>query len=209
MVDITSEEMTRLHKIWFASREMGLLEQILYIFNIDRDGRINEMPVFAEMLASLKKEYQSQSGYEVVSLDEFKTKLLPGHFTVVSGVAASGKTTFCKMLSNSYMMCQGKIGLYELSHSGLFAQTDIMTYDEMGRSAISTDIASKNLKKNMKGCIGHWLIVSITPPMLGYDTVICIDRPGEVRNIYFAQAKIGQNKYLVLVPHYRHYLGVD
>ena len=187
--------------------KMERLETILYMFRRFELGKFDSGSVL-ETNPLLEKEYERRYGYEVISIDKFKTKLLPGRFTIVSGVVASGKTTFCKMLSNSYMMCQGKIGLYELSHSGLFAQTDIMTYDEMGRYASSTDVASKNLKKIMKGCIGHWLIVSITPPMLGYDTVICIDRPGEVRNIYFAQAKIGQNKYLVLVPHYRHYLGV-
>ena len=188
--------------------KMERLETILYMFRRFELGKFDSGSVL-ETNPLLEKEYERRYGYEVISIDKFKTKLLPGRFTIVSGVPASGKTAFCKMLSDSYMMCQGKIGLYELSHSGLFAQTDIMTYDEMGRYASSTDVASKNLKKIMKGCIGHWLIVSITPPMPRYDAVICIDRPGEVRNIYFAQAKIGQNKYLVLVPHYRHYLGVD
>ena len=180
--------------------KMERLETILYMFRRFELGKFDSGS-FLEMNPLLEKEYERRYGYEVISIDKFKTKLLPGRFTIVSGVAASGKTAFCKMLSDSYMMCQGKIGLYELSHSGLFAQTDIMTYDEMGRYASSTDAASKNLKKIMKGCIGHWLIVSITPPGPGYDEIVCYATRILDSRIYYAEAKIGSTKYIIKIPH--------
>ena len=180
--------------------KMERLETILYMFRRFELGKFDSGS-FLEMNPLLEKEYERRYGYEVISIDKFKTKLLPGRFTIVSGVPASGKTAFCKMLSDSYMMCQGKIGLYELSHSGLFAQTDIMTYDEMGRYASSTDAASKNLKKIMKGCIGHWLIVSITPPGPGYDEIVCYATRILDSRIYYAEAKIGSTKYIIKIPH--------
>ena len=180
--------------------KMERLETILYMFRRFELGKFDSGS-FLEMNPLLEKEYERRYGYEVISIDKFKTKLLPGRFTIVSGVPASGKTAFCKMLSDSYMMCQGKIGLYELSHSGLFAQTDIMTYDEMGRYASSTDAASKNLKKIMKGCIGHWLIVSITPPGPGYDEIVCYVTRILDSRIYYAEAKIGSTKYIIKIPH--------
>ena len=180
--------------------KMERLETILYMFRRFELGKFDSGSVL-ETNPLLEKEYERRYGYEVISIDKFKTKLLPGRFTIVSGVPASGKTAFCKMLSDSYMMCQGKIGLYELSHSGLFAQTDIMTYDEMGRYASSTDAASKNLKKIMKGCIGHWLIVSITPPGPGYDEIVCYATRILDSRIYYAEAKIGSTKYIIKIPH--------
>jgi hypothetical protein len=180
--------------------KMERLETILYMFRRFELGKFDSGSVL-ETNPLLEKEYERRYGYEVISIDKFKTKLLPGRFTIVSGVPASGKTAFCKMLSDSYMMCQGKIGLYELSHSGLFAQTDIMTYDEMGRYASSTDAASKNLKKIMKGCIGHWLIVSITPPGPGYDEIVCYVTRILDSRIYYAEAKIGSTKYIIKIPH--------
>ena len=71
----------------------------------------------------------------------------------------------------------------------------------MGRYASSTDAASKNLKKIMKGCIGHWLIVSITPPGPGYDEIVCYVTRILDSRIYYAEAKIGSTKYIIKIPH--------
>ena len=182
--------------------KMERLDTILYMYRQFELGTVDSESFFSST-SFLEKEYKMKYGYEVISVDKFKTKLLPGHFTVVSGFPGSGKTNFCRMLSDSYMMFQGRIGLHELSHSGMFPETDIMTYDEMGISGSSTDVANMNLKEIMEECIGHWLIISITPPGPGYDEIICHAKRILDSRVYYAEAKIGAAKYIIKIPHHR------